>query len=127
MFKDEDTEVVIVCDHGMGRTNAVFFINSFLYDCELIKLKGNNDELFNAYGKDINMNFMDLPNSIAWTEGLGGIVVNDPDKIEYISEFLKDYIDPMVNKPVFADVLKREDVWSGKYLSIRSVISTIMS
>lgn len=113
----KDAEVVIVCDHGMRPTNAVFCLNSYFWKMGWLKFPAYGEKILNNYKQSrARLSEAVFEDSIAWSPGLGSIVLEDQSVRGEIISFLKEYIDPMHDRPVFDDVLPREKVWSGKYL-----------
>ena len=114
----KDAEVVIVCDHGMRPTNAGFYLNGYFWKMGWLKLSSSGDKMLNNYRRaQATLSKTLFEDSIAWSPGLGSIVLEDQSIQGEIISFLKDYIDPLHEQPVFEDVLPREKIWSGKYLN----------
>jgi len=113
-----DAEVVVVCDHGMRPTNAAFHLNSYFWKEGWLKIEPIAEKILNNYtdGKSPIARAAIFEDSIAWSPGFGAIVLEDQSIRGEIISFLKEYTDPLHERPVFDDVLPREKVWSGKYL-----------
>ncbi len=114
----KDAEVVIVTDHGMRSTNAGFYLNSYFWKMGWLKIPPLGEKMLNNYRKtECSLVNTVFENSTVWSPGLGSIVLEDQSLRKEIIIFLKEYIDPLYDRPVFDDVLPREEVWSGKYLN----------
>jgi len=113
----KDAEAVVVCDHGMRPTNVGFYLNSYFWNEGWLKIPLSGEKMLNNYREaKCPLSKVVFEDSIAWSPGLGSIVLEDQSLRREIISFLKEYVDPARELPVFDDVLPREEVWSGKYL-----------
>lgn len=113
----KDARVVVVTDHGMRPTNAGFCLNSYFWKEGWLKINPSAEVMLNNYREaKAPVEKAIFEDSTAWSPGLGGIVLEDRSMRGEIISFLKEYIDPLRELPVFDDILSREKVWSGKYL-----------
>jgi predicted AlkP superfamily phosphohydrolase/phosphomutase len=118
---DENTTLFVVSDHGFGPIHKLVFVNKFLQNLGLLKIK-----------RDAPPPKIDWAHTKAYAFGYhGSIYINlrgrEPEGTvmpgqqyeelrEQIIEALRNLVDPETGKPIVSAIYKREEIYHGPYL-----------
>jgi len=112
---DEDTITIVVSDHGFCPVEKEVVVNNYLEEIGLVKTKNGKIDL--KQSKAVTYGYGDVWLNVKGREPSGFIKLGkqyEEVRKEITDKLMRTKID---NQVPFKHVLKREDVYSGKYLS----------
>jgi len=120
---DEDTITIIVSDHGFCPVEKEVVVNNYLEEIGLVKTKNGKIDL--EQSKAVSYGYGDVWLNVKGREP-SGIIKPGKQYEEVRKEIADKLMLTKINGQIpFKDILKREDVYTGKYLSNAPDLSII--
>jgi predicted AlkP superfamily phosphohydrolase/phosphomutase len=124
---DSNTTLIILSDHGFGPFRRYFHINRWLKDNGYLNFiddsLGESNEFFENVDfrmtKAYSLGFNGIYLNLFGREGMGIVTPGDGKELlmKKIIKELESIRDPETNKKVVNKVYKREEIYSGKYIT----------